>query len=403
MHQARPHPQRRPRRPPRQRQDVAARGAAVRGRRHQPARHRHGRHDRLGLRRRTSRRARCRSPRASPRSSGTTARSTSSTRPASPASSPTRSARCACASRRSSSSTRVMGVEVGDRAPVGARRRARPRAPDLREHARPRARRLLPHARLAQGRLRPARRRDRDPDRLRARGPRPDRPRRHEGLRVRRRPARATTAREIPIPDDMAAHGRGVPREAHGRGRRGLRRADGALPRGRGDLPRRDRHRAQGGHEPRRRSSRSTCGVATRNLGTNRLLDAIVEDLPSPVKHGGLELPEITLEPDPTTATLYAYVFKTLADPFAGRINLFRVYQGVDAATTRTCSTRAPTRKERIGQLLEFRGQGDRPRRRVRPRRHRRGREAQGDARRRLARRARRADRDAGDRRCPRR
>ncbi|MEA2354205.1 MAG: elongation factor, partial [Solirubrobacteraceae bacterium] len=28
------------------------------------------------------------------------------------------------------------------------------------------------------------------------------------------------------------------------------------------------------------------CGVATRNLGTNRLLDAIVEDLPSPVKHG---------------------------------------------------------------------------------------------------------------------
>src|SRR6266545_3187070 len=32
------------------------------------------------------------------------------------------------------------------------------------------------------------------------------------------------------------------------------------------------------------------CGVATKNLGTNRLLDAIVEDLPSPVKHGALEL-----------------------------------------------------------------------------------------------------------------
>ena len=30
------------------------------------------------------------------------------------------------------------------------------------------------------------------------------------------------------------------------------------------------------------------CGVATRNLGTNRLLDAIVEDLPSPVEHGAL-------------------------------------------------------------------------------------------------------------------
>src|SRR5919199_4310312 len=70
------------------------------------------------------------------------------------------------------------------------------------------------------------------------------------------------------------------------------------------------------------------CGVATRNLGTNRLLDAIVDDLPSPVKHGALELPEVTLEPDPDKE-LFAFVFKTKADPFAGRINFFRVYQGV--------------------------------------------------------------------------
>src|SRR2546421_227688 len=40
-----------------------------------------------------------------------------------------------------------------------------------------------------------------------------------------------------------------------------------------------------------------TCGVATRNLATNRLLDAVVEDLPSPVKHGGLEIEGTTLEP----------------------------------------------------------------------------------------------------------
>ncbi len=32
------------------------------------------------------------------------------------------------------------------------------------------------------------------------------------------------------------------------------------------------------------------CGVATANLGTTRLLDAIVEDLPSPVKHGSLQV-----------------------------------------------------------------------------------------------------------------
>ena len=42
-----------------------------------------------------------------------------------------------------------------------------------------------------------------------------------------------------------------------------------------------------------------TCGIATRNLATNRLLDAIVDDLPSPVKHGGLEVGEVALEPLP--------------------------------------------------------------------------------------------------------
>ena len=119
--------------------------------------------------------------------------------------------------------------------PVAARRRARPGAPGLRQHARPRARRLLPHARFAQVRLRPARGGDRDPDRLRARGPRRDRPRRHEGLRVRRR--RTRQLQGDPDPRRAPGAGRGVPREADGRGRRELRRADGALPRGRGDLP----------------------------------------------------------------------------------------------------------------------------------------------------------------------
>ncbi|UGS35872.1 elongation factor G [Capillimicrobium parvum] len=97
-----------------------------------------------------------------------------------------------------------------------------------------------------------------------------------------------------------------------------------------------------------------TCGVAVRNLATNRLLDAIVEDLPSPVKHGGLEVGDMTLEPS-EDAELFAYVFKTRADPFAGRINLFRVYQGVLAKDTQVLNTRSH-HKERIGQLLVFRG-----------------------------------------------
>jgi elongation factor G len=97
-----------------------------------------------------------------------------------------------------------------------------------------------------------------------------------------------------------------------------------------------------------------TCGVATRNLGTNRLLDAIVEDLPSPVKHGGLEVEGMTLDPDDGSA-LFAYVFKTRADPFAGRINLFRVYQGTMKQDSHVLNTRTHS-KERVGQLLEYEG-----------------------------------------------
>jgi elongation factor G len=96
------------------------------------------------------------------------------------------------------------------------------------------------------------------------------------------------------------------------------------------------------------------CGVATRNLGTTRLLDAIVEDLPSPVKHGALRLGETELAADPDGET-YAYVFKTRADPFAGRINLLRVYQGTLSADSHVLNTRAHA-KERIGQLIVFAG-----------------------------------------------
>jgi elongation factor G len=96
------------------------------------------------------------------------------------------------------------------------------------------------------------------------------------------------------------------------------------------------------------------CGVATRNLGTSRLLDAIVEDLPSPVKHGALRVGELELAPV-EDAELFAYVFKTRADQFAGRINLLRVYQGVLKADSHVLNTRAHA-KERIGQLVTFAG-----------------------------------------------
>jgi elongation factor G len=98
-----------------------------------------------------------------------------------------------------------------------------------------------------------------------------------------------------------------------------------------------------------------TCGVATKNLGTDRLLDALVGDLPSPAKKGAVsaldaEGNEIEIEPDESGDTV-AYVFKTLADPFVGRINLIRVYAGLVKHDSQLTNVRART-KERLGQLL---------------------------------------------------
>jgi len=96
------------------------------------------------------------------------------------------------------------------------------------------------------------------------------------------------------------------------------------------------------------------CGVATSNLGTSRLLDAIVEDLPSPVKHGALKVGDLELEAV-EDRELFAFVFKTRADQFAGRINLLRVYQGALRGDSQVLNTRAHS-KERIGQLITFAG-----------------------------------------------
>jgi elongation factor G len=97
-----------------------------------------------------------------------------------------------------------------------------------------------------------------------------------------------------------------------------------------------------------------TCGVATRNLGTGRLLEALVEDLPSPAMRGavpavGPEGEAIEIEPD-EDGPLVAYVFKTLADPYTGRVNLFRVYRGTLRSDSQAVNV-GRGQKERIGQL----------------------------------------------------
>ncbi len=89
------------------------------------------------------------------------------------------------------------------------------------------------------------------------------------------------------------------------------------------------------------------CGVATKNLGTHALLDLIVEGVPSPAKRGA------PIEVEGTESA--AFVFKTLADPFAGRINLFRVLCGSVTADSTLVDARGHA-KERMGTLLQLQG-----------------------------------------------
>src|SRR3954451_26244 len=92
------------------------------------------------------------------------------------------------------------------------------------------------------------------------------------------------------------------------------------------------------------------CGVATKNLGTHALLDLIVEGVPSPAKKGA----PIEIEGAETAA----FVFKTVADPFAGRINLFRVLKGTVTADSTLVDARGHA-KERMGTLLQLQGKGN--------------------------------------------
>jgi elongation factor G len=89
------------------------------------------------------------------------------------------------------------------------------------------------------------------------------------------------------------------------------------------------------------------CGVATKNLGTTALLDLIVEGVPSPAKRP----PAIDVDGAGTAA----FIFKTVADPFAGRINLFRVLAGTLSSDSTVVNARNRS-KERVGQLLTLQG-----------------------------------------------
>ena len=94
---------------------------------------------------------------------------------------------------------------------------------------------------------------------------------------------------------------------------------------------------------------------ATANLGVAEFLEMVQEFMPSPID---AEAPvaegagEMSCDSD---ASLVALVFKTTADPFVGKLSIFRVYQGAIKSNSEVWNS-ARQQSERIGQLYLPRG-----------------------------------------------
>lgn len=102
------------------------------------------------------------------------------------------------------------------------------------------------------------------------------------------------------------------------------------------------------------------CGASTKNFGSGSLLDFIKEYLPSPLDRGEIEgiLPDTSEKAARKTSPeepFAALVYKTLADPYVGRINYFRVYSGSISPDSQVYNLNKE-KNERIGQLFTMRG-----------------------------------------------
>ncbi len=107
------------------------------------------------------------------------------------------------------------------------------------------------------------------------------------------------------------------------------------------------------------------CGSAMKNLGIHPLLDIIVRYFPSPVDRGNVSGKKPGTGEEETrlpeeSAPFSALVFKTIADPYAGRLTLFRVYSGtLKSDLTLFNASRKTT--ERIGNLFFLEGKIQKP------------------------------------------
>ncbi|HKT80538.1 MAG TPA: elongation factor G [Vicinamibacterales bacterium] len=105
------------------------------------------------------------------------------------------------------------------------------------------------------------------------------------------------------------------------------------------------------------------CTSALLNIGTQPLLDAVVAYLPSPAEHpfkgvdkSGAEVQRAADDKAPAAA----FVWKTIADPFAGRITLFRVVSGTLKSDSSVYNKTKDT-PERLGHLELLLGKSQTP------------------------------------------
>jgi elongation factor G len=107
------------------------------------------------------------------------------------------------------------------------------------------------------------------------------------------------------------------------------------------------------------------CGAALQNQGITTLLDMIIDYLPSPankpvikaVKPGTDTIVELKNSPD---EALSAIVFKTIADPFVGKISIFRVYSGTFKSDSTVYNSTAE-KTEKTAQVFMLRGKKQLP------------------------------------------
>jgi len=107
------------------------------------------------------------------------------------------------------------------------------------------------------------------------------------------------------------------------------------------------------------------CGSAVLNIGIPQLMDLIIQGFPSPLESASRQgtKPDGDEEvgrPATVEAPFSALVFKTVADPFAGKLTLLRVFSGVVQSDSTVYNANKGA-KEKFGQLLVMEGKKQQP------------------------------------------